>query len=186
MYHTPCHKRIKEQRRKHKFKSTEICRIKWHKNIVRSFSILLCSEITFSSPNLRKRHLPRNHIIKHKLSPIACNVLISSNVHETFKHIRLSGGSGQRRASGFAWQAKPGWLGLFVRTFGRLSNVFLRRLVGIGSDKLAEPAKSLRRPFDVPPCPSPRGYQRRYIRFLDLFLPSNFSVASHARFLYYS
>lgn len=36
----------------------------------------------------------------------------------------------------------------FVRTFGRLSNVFLRRLVGIGSDKLARPAKT---PFDVPP-----------------------------------
>lgn len=39
----------------------------------------------------------------------------------------------------------------FVRTFGRLSNVFLRRLVGIGSDKLARPAKT---PFDVPPRPS--------------------------------
>ena len=76
-----------------------------HKNIVRSFSIFLCSKIPFSSPNLKRRH----HIIKHKLSPIACNVLISSNVHETFKHIRLSGGSGQRRAFGIrrAWSAWP-------------------------------------------------------------------------------
>lgn len=45
----------------------------------------------------------------------------------------------------------------FVRTFGRLSNVFLRRPVGIGSDKLAGPAKT---PFDVASSPSPRCYQR--------------------------
>lgn len=81
------------------------------------------------------------YIGKHKLSPDTTYILISSNAHETFKHIRLSRGTRQRRA-GFAWKTKPGQPGPFVRTSGRLSNVFLRRLVGIGSDKLAGPTKT--------------------------------------------
>lgn len=68
-----------------------------------------------------------------------------------------------------AWSAWP--FRKDIRTFVKcfLATTCRNRVGQIGWT-----GKNLRRAFDVPLCPSPRCYQRRYVLLLGLFLFSNF------------